>query len=122
MAHPFSAHEFRITRLLSKVLTRAAALGWRVAPWLAEFRVHSEIPFPGCPNGCQLDHSTGLLIGWDGRVSAYCEDAGGSPAGVLVGMWGETPRFKSGDLGCEVWLWDEECDLIGVMYAPRRLV
>lgn len=122
MARPFGIQQFRVARLLSKVLTRAAALNWRVAPWLAEFRVNEEIPFPGCPDGCQLEPSTGFLIGWDGRVSAYCEHADGSPAGVLVGMWGEPPRFRPGDLGCEVWLWDEERDLVGVMYAPRKLI
>ncbi len=117
-----SAHEFRIARVASKVLTRAASLGWLVAPWVAEFRVHPEIPFPACPDGCVLDISTGLLLGWDGRVSVYCEHFEGSPAGVLVGIWGERRQLNPGNLGCEKWWIDCELDAVGAMYAPRKLV
>lgn len=122
MERKFTIHEWRVSRLASKIAMQAAARCWHQAPWAPAFQVHHEVPHPGCPDGCTLDPATGYLLGWDGRLAAYFEHDDGRPAGVIYAIDWERRVFAPGALGFTEWHQEVGEDAVGVMLAPRALV
>jgi hypothetical protein len=81
----------------------------------------NDIPYPGNPNGYEIDAASGLGLGWDGRAAGYFVDGEGRGVGIICALWGhENWNPAPGQSGLHEWSrLPESGDMLGVMYLPR---